>query len=168
MARDDPDAPLPLRALTAAGELACEESVALTVFRMRLENARDPMAREVCEVILRDEATHRVFAWDTLDALIALQGLETARAWVRPRIAWWLRTYLRAVLRPVEPTYAPEALAFGLIDRRAHWTAMRHTVETQVLPRFQARGLLEEEATAVTLVAELEALGGAPPGRSTT
>ncbi|MCB9546118.1 MAG: ferritin-like domain-containing protein [Myxococcales bacterium] len=163
---DDPDAPTHLRAITAAGELACEESVALTVFRMRLENARDPMAREVCEVILRDEATHRVFAWDTLDALTALVGQEATRAWVRPRIAWWLRTYLGAKLRPVEPTFPPEDLAFGLIDRRAHWAAMRQTVEAQVLPRFQSRGLLEAEATPAMLIAELEALGGVPPGRS--
>lgn len=155
---DDPDAPMHLRAITAAGELACEESVALTVFRMRLENATDPVAREVCEVILRDEATHRAFAWELLDALRAQLGQEVVRDWARPRIAWWLRIYLGASLRADEPRYNNKALSYGLIDRRAHWTAMRQTVEDDVIPRFQERGLLEEEATGAVLLDELRAL----------
>lgn len=163
---DDPEAPMHLRLITAAGELACEESVALTVFRMRLENATDPMARDVCEVILRDESTHRVFAFDVLDALSELYGLEPVRAWVRPRLCWWLRIYLRAKLRDEEPRYEPSALAFGLIDRREHWQAMRETVESKVIPAFQKRGLLEPEATGELLTRELEtfdprAVGGA-------
>ena len=154
---DDPDAPMHLRALTAAGELACEESVALGVFRLRLANATDPMAREVCRVILADEATHRTFAWELLQALIEAQGLKAARAWARPRIAWWLRIYLGAVLRPDEPEYPDVALAFGLINRRQHWTSMRRTVEEDVIPRFQELGLLEAEANGASLQAELEA-----------
>ncbi|HND28914.1 MAG TPA: ferritin-like domain-containing protein [Myxococcota bacterium] len=154
---DDRGAPLQQRAITAAGELACEESVALGVFRMRLENARDPVAQEVCTVILRDEATHRAFAWDLVDELIRMQGVEEVRRWARPRLGWWLRIYLRATLRPDEPTYPPGELAYGLIDRRQHWTAMRRTVEEDVLPRFRERGLLEEGVTGDDLKAELEA-----------
>lgn len=156
--QDDPDQPVHLRCITAAGELACEESVALDVFRMRLANATDPMAREVCEVILRDEATHRAFAWELLDALIDMQGLDAVRAFARPRIPWWLRVYLGAELRDREPVYPDSALAFGVIDRRAHWTAMRRTVEEDVLPRFQDRGLLEADATGASLEAELRGL----------
>jgi hypothetical protein len=163
---DDPDAPMHLRAITAAGELACEESVALVVFRMRLDNATDPLAREVCEVILRDEATHRAFAWELLDELIQMQGLDRVRAWVRPRVAWWLRIYLGAQLQEREPVYPPDDLAYGLIDRRAHWTAMRRCVETEVIPRFQERGLLEAEADANVLIAELADMRGRAPGRS--
>jgi hypothetical protein len=156
--QDDADQPVHLRCITAAGELACEESVALDVFRMRLDNATDPVARDVCEVILRDEATHRAFAWELLDALIGMQGVDAVRAFARPRIPWWLRIYLGAELREREPVYPPEALAFGVIDRRAHWTAMRRTVEEDVLPRFRDRGLLETGATGATLEAELRAL----------
>jgi len=155
---DDPKAPVHLRAITAAGELACEESVALSVFRARLENATDPMAREVCEVILRDEATHRAYAWSVLEALIALQGLDAVRDWARPRIAWWLRIYLTAKLRPNEPEYSPEQLGFGLIDRRSHWTMMRATVEEDVIPRFQSLGLLESSVTGSDLERELAAM----------
>lgn len=156
--QDDPGEPIHLRCITAAGELACEESVALQVFRMRLDNARDPMAREVCEVILRDEATHRAFAWELLDELIRMQGVDAVRTFARPRLAWWLRIYLGAVLRDKEPVYAPEALAFGMIDRRAHWTAMRQTVEDDVIPRFRERGLLEADADGEALLGELAAL----------
>jgi hypothetical protein len=163
--RDDPEAPLHLRALTAAGELACEESVALAVFRLRLANATEPMAREVCEIILREEATHRTFAWDTLDALVQMVGKATAREWVRPRLAWWLRIYLGATLREQEPVYSARALGFGLVDRREQWAAMRATVTSDLLPRFKKRGLLEDEADAELLAGELEALGGAPPWR---
>ncbi len=156
--QDDLGRPIHQRCITAAGELACEESVALQVFRMRLDNATDPMAREVCEVILRDETTHRAFAWELLDELIRMQGLEAVRAFARPRIAWWLRIYLGAVLRDEEPVYPPEALAFGVIDRRAHWTAMRRTVEDDVIPRFRERGLLEADADGESLLLELRAL----------
>lgn len=152
---DDLGAPVHLRAITAAGELACEESVALTVFRMRLENATDPVAREVCTVILRDEATHRAFAWELLDELIRMQGVDAVRAWARPRIAYWLRIYLRATLGEHEPVYPPKVLGYGLIDRRQHWTAMRATVEDDVIPRFRERGLLEPSATGSTLLQEL-------------
>lgn len=158
--RDDRDQPVHLRCITAAGELACEESVALDVFRMRLDNATDPMAREVCEVILRDEATHRAFAWELLDELVRMQGLDAVRAFARPRIPWWLRVYLGAALRDREPVYPTAALAFGVIDRRAHWTAMRQTVEQDVLPRFAERGLLEDSATGASLEAELRELHG--------
>lgn len=161
---DDPGAPIHLRAITAAGELACEESVALVVFRMRLDNATDPVAREVCEVILRDEATHRAFAWEVLDELIRMQGQDRVRAWVRPRVAWWLRIYLGAQLRDREPVYPPEDLAYGLIDRRAHWTAMRQCVETDVIPRFKERGLIEEDVDARQLIAELALMNQAAPG----
>jgi hypothetical protein len=160
---DDRGAPMRLRAITAAGELACEESVALTVFRMRLANATDPVARDVCEVILRDEATHRVFAWDAVDELIAMQGLDVVRAWARPRIAWWLRIYLGAKLSANEPIYPASALAFGVLDRREHWTAMRRTVVDDVIPRFHKRGLLEPDAGAETLIAELERMAARPP-----
>lgn len=156
--QDDIDQPVHLRCITAAGELACEESVALEVFRMRLANATDPMARDVCSVILKDEAIHRAFAWSLLSELIQMQGLEQVRAYCRPRIAWWLRVYLGAKIKEKENVYTPEQLAFGLIDRREHWQAMRDTVENDVIPRFQKYGLLEDAANGQTLQKELAAL----------
>ncbi len=152
---DDPDAPINLRTISAAAGLACEESVALTVFRARLRNATDPLARETVATILRDEATHRAFAWDLLDELVDRLGHDTVHTWARPRIAWWLRIYLMARLRPEEPTFTPEQLAFGLIDRREHWTMMRETVEDTVIPRFIERGLLAAGTTGDELESEL-------------
>ncbi len=163
--RDDPGAPIPLRTITAAGQLACEESVAVAVFRLRVRNATDPMAREVCEVILREESTHRGFAFAVLDDLMRILGDDTVREWVRPRLPWWLRTYLLAELTENEPVYPPEDLAFGLVDRREHWAAMRDTVVSDVLPMFHRRGLLEEDAGLDELHAELVAMNGRPPGR---
>jgi hypothetical protein len=128
---DDPDADISLRALTAAGELACEESVAVAVFRARLANARDPMAREVVEIILRDEANHRAFAWDLIDELIGLLGHARARAWTQPRVAWWLRVYLRARLEQQVERYTPAQL--GLLDSTA--TVDSLTAELQALTR---------------------------------
>lgn len=158
---DDANAPMHLRAITAVGELACEESVALGVFRMRLDNATDPVAEDVCRVILRDEATHRVFALDALDALVDLLGHDVVRNWVRPRLAWWLRIYLGATVRPDEPKVPERALAFGVLDRAPHWLAMQQTVADDVIPQLQRRGLLEPEATSATLRAELAVLRAA-------
>jgi hypothetical protein len=154
---DDPAADISLRALTAAGELACEESVAVAVFRARLDNARDAMAREVVEIILRDEANHRAFAWDLIDELIGLLGHAQARAWAEPRIAWWLRVYLRARLEDQVERYTPAQLGMGLLDRREHWALMKREVRDVVIPRFIERGLLDADATVDSLTARLQA-----------
>jgi hypothetical protein len=153
--QDDPQAPMHLRAISAAAGLACEESVALPVFRLRVRNATEPKALETVTTILRDEATHRAFAWDLLDELRGHLGLDLVRAWVRPRIAWWLRIYLTAELTDDEPVYTADELGWGLIDRREHWTSMRQTVETQVIPRFQRLDLLEPHVTGDDLIPEL-------------
>lgn len=157
---DDPQAPVPWRAVSAVAGLACEESVALPVFKTRVRNATDPLALETVEAILRDEARHRAFAWDVLDELAELLGHEPVRAWVRPRIAWWLRIYLTAELRDDEPVYSAEELGFGLIDRREHWALMRACVEEVVIPRFQQRGLLEASIDGDALKTELISVGG--------
>lgn len=154
----DKGAPMLSRAITAAGQLACEESVALGVFSLRLQNATDAVAREVCTVILRDEATHRAFAWALLDELVRLEGHAEARAWIRPRLPVWLRTYLRADVSPSEPTIPSEDLAYGLIERRAHMAGMHDTVDSDVIPSFKERGLLEVEATRASLLIELQAM----------
>ena len=93
-----------------------------------------------------------------------MQDFDTVRAWVRPRLAWWLRGYLGARLRQNEPVYSERALSYGLIDRREQWAAMRETVSADVIPRFVKRGLLEAEVGFDDLVAEYEAMNGVPPG----
>lgn len=151
---DDPDAPMPWRAFTAACELACEESVALPVFRLRARNATDPRAAEVVAQILRDEATHRAFAWDLVDSLRERLGPDSAE-WVRARVGWWLRVYLRARLEEQVTSYGATTLGFGLIDRREHWQAMKDCVQDTVLPRFVERGLLPQSISPEQLVEEL-------------
>ncbi|HND32476.1 MAG TPA: hypothetical protein PLA94_20920 [Myxococcota bacterium] len=152
---DDVGAPVAFRALSAAGELACEESVSLAVFRLRQENARDPVARELCEGILRDGALHRVFAWELMDELLRLHGTAAVRAWVRPRLAGWLRRSLVAAPPPDQPGYSAEELAFGLMDRQPQWQAMQQALADDVLPHFRERDLLEAAATPTLLLAEL-------------
>lgn len=159
---DDPDAELPERLLTAVGELAVEESVALAVFRLRLANATQPRVREVVSGILTDEAFHRAFAWDVLDELVEHLGLPRVRAWVRPRLAWWVRIYATTELRPDEPVFTVDELGFGLIDRRRHWAAMAATVRNVVLPRFRRRGLLEDGVGLPELRQELRWVDGRP------
>jgi hypothetical protein len=164
---DDPEAPISHRALTAAGQLAVEESIALPVFAARLRNAKHPRAREVNERIHRDEAFHRAFAWDVLDEITGIMGVDTARSWVRPRLAWWMRVYLRASLRDSEPTWTAQQLGMGLIDRVEHWTLMKACIEEVVIPRFVKRGLLEKGVTGSDLLGELRVEGTeeVPPWR---
>ena len=153
---EDCEAELELRALSAAGALACEESVALAVFRARLANASEPMARELVELILRDEANHRAFAWDLIDALVERIGRPRARAWAEPRIARWLRVYLLARLEGPVQSYSPAQLAMGLIDRRQHREIMQRDVREQIIPRFIERELLAPSETFESLVLQLE------------
>ena len=156
---DDPDADIVWRAVTAVGELAVEESVALPVFALRARNARHPRVREVVEGIHRDEAFHRAFAWDVLDELTEALGVVAVRAWVEPRIAWWVRVYLLAEMTDDEPVYDERQLGLGLIDRREHWAAMRACVAEVVRPRFHKRGLVDPARTADAIEAELRAAG---------
>lgn len=165
---DDPDADMLWRTVSAVGGLAVEESVALPVFALRKRNATEPRFAEVIGQILRDEGVHRAFAWDVLDELAESVGVDDLRAWMRPRIAWWLRVYLLRAPRPHEPVYDARQLGRGLIDRREHWAVMRACVEEDVIPRFRKRGLLEDGVTGEALTAELQRVDGelVPPWAS--
>jgi len=157
---DDPDADIADRAITAAGELAVEESIALPVFKTRLRNATDPLAREVVEIILKDEATHRGFAWDLLEELVRVRGVDHVREWCRPRLAFWLRIYLRARLEDEPVQYSDAQLGMGLIQRGEHWRLMLACVSEVVIPRFQKLGVLEADCDLNRLRDELEAVVG--------
>ncbi|MCB9791376.1 MAG: ferritin-like domain-containing protein [Alphaproteobacteria bacterium] len=162
---DDAEAPLQWRLVTAALELAIEESVALPVFHLRLRNATEPDARRVIEIILKDEATHRAFAWALVDALVQRLGAEAVRDWARPRLAWWLRIYLMAASRGGRAPYSAAQRSAGLIDRDEHWQAMQRCVEEVVLPRLRERGLLAEDVELAALREEARARierGGGP------
>jgi len=145
---DDPDAPIVWRAVTAAGELAVEETVALPVFQARQRAATHAEPVAAVKQIIKDEAFHRAFGWDLYDEFIERLGVEAVRAWSRPRLGWWLRAYLLAHPGDDEPVYSDEQMAWGLIQRRDHWNLMRQCVDEVVLPRFRKRGILEEGVDA--------------------
>lgn len=159
--KDDPEAPLVTRLISAVGALAVEESLALAVFQRRLENATDPEAREVMRSIVKDEAFHSAFAWDALDELAEILGRERLRAQIRPRIAWWLRNYTNKPSAN-EPVFPPDALAFGLIDRHEHWAILQACAKDVILARLVQRELLEPDATLPGVVAELAVADGRP------
>lgn len=159
---DDPDADVVWRAVTALGQLAVEESVALPVFQLRVRNARDPEVRSVCEGILRDEAFHRAFAWDALEELTEALGPPAMNAWVAPRLGWWLRVYLLEAPTPGDVVFTEDDLAVGLIDREEHWSVMRGAVDAVILPRFRRLGLCGVAVDAAALTHELRAQGPRP------
>jgi len=152
---DDPDASTVWRCVTAAAELAIEESVALPVFAARLDNAGPEDVRERIAQIHRDEAFHRAFAWDLVDELTEALGVDAMRAWITPRLPFWFRIYLRPRSLDHEPTYTDQQLAYGLIDRRQHWQLMQACARDVVFARFVQRGLVEDGVTADVVAAEV-------------
>ncbi len=149
--KDDADQETGWRALTAAAEMACEESVAVAVFKARLANATHPAVQELCRMILQDEAVHRGLAWDLLEELKSLLGPDAAKAYAQPRVGFWLRNYTEAFLEAAPIVYTEDQLGLGLVQREEHWMLMRDCAVEDVLPRFERLGFVAPGTTLADL-----------------
>lgn len=117
------------------------ESLAVPLFERMRRNATHPAVRPVVTRVLKDEAVHRQFGWDALDALLAREP-GGVRARVAARLPGWLAAFRDAYAPEGElPALTAEELGCGLIDlpayRELFWTTVRGDIGRQ----FTRRGI---------------------------
>lgn len=129
----DPD--ISVEAILAALVCAAEE-IAFDVFRHLVDITRDPVARQVCACIMRDEVRHCAFGWRYLNHRIPLMNEEQIRVVENAVITMMekveLNGYHSAWLAPDNPASRAEME----IDRLTWEAGLGSTVEELEKPIF--------------------------------
>lgn len=123
------------------GAFCVGETVAVPLFAAMRAGATRPEVLEALDRILRDEAVHRAFGWEVLEALIALdpQGVP---AFASTRIEGLIAAARRAyVVEGAMPRLAPEERGAGLIDLEDYARIFEDCVRDSICPRFAALGI---------------------------
>ncbi len=137
-APDRPEGPFADLVERAVQGFCLGETFAVPLFHAMRQGAEGP-ARAALDRILRDEAVHRQFGWDLLDALLEVDG-DGVRAYVTRRLPGWLAGFERAY-HPDHPgeDLGPAERAAGLIPLSAYRAAYVEAVETDIRPRLARR-----------------------------
>jgi hypothetical protein len=121
------------------GSFCIGETLAVPLFSAMRARTTQPQARAALDRILRDEAVHRAFGWDALDALLALDepGLreradEVLPAMIRARQARW--TELTA-----HPPLTDDERDAGLLSAAEFSAIADRALLDDALPRFARR-----------------------------
>lgn len=118
------------------------ESLAVPYFAAMRRRATHPAVRPVLDRILEDEAVHRAFGWETLDAL--LEAEPPIRARLRTSLPALIADF-RGYAAPVSgPPLSTEERACGLLEHAEYGELYAATFATDLRPRFVARGLLSD------------------------
>ncbi|MBP2292911.1 ferritin-like domain-containing protein [Azospirillum rugosum] len=131
------DPEVPLEAIIAALVCAAEE-IAFDVFRHLVEITRDPVARQICRAIMRDEVRHCAFGWHFLEHQVTgmtpeqRKVVETAVITMIEKVE--LNGYHSAWLAPENPASRAEVEA----DRLTWEAGLGATVEEVEKPVFVA------------------------------
>ncbi|MBX2797524.1 MAG: ferritin-like domain-containing protein [Myxococcales bacterium] len=117
------------------------ETLAVPLFNAMRKHTTHPAARKVLTRVLKDEARHRQFGWDALDALLELD-VDGVTARVQQRLPSFLED-LRQAYAPegtAEPLRADERAA-GLLDLADYQSVFWGTVSEDLPRRFDNRGI---------------------------
>ena len=117
------------------------ETFAVPLFNRMVEGTSHPDARRVLIRVLQDEAVHRAFGWDTLDALLdADEG--GVREFVQARLPDHVKRFQRAYAPEVDGVPLTEQeRCCGLMDLRDYREVWVQTYEEDVVRRFARRGI---------------------------
>jgi hypothetical protein len=118
------------------------ETLAVPLFQALRETCTHPAARPVLDRVLRDEARHRAYGWDVLDALMELDP-EGVRALARDRLGGIQEAFRASYGRfPAQPRPLSDTeRAMGLMPA-SRWAAVFERALTEdVAPRLARRGL---------------------------
>jgi hypothetical protein len=139
-----PEAPLgPLASLvdTILHAFCLGETFAVPLFAAMRPHTTEPTAQAALHRILRDEAAHRAFGWDVLDALLAIDG-PGVRARVGQRLPGALGAFARAYgAVPDGPPLSPAERAAGLLPASAYRAAHDRALAEDIGPRLRQRGI---------------------------
>ena len=123
------------------GAFCVGETVAVPLFAAMRACAARPEALEALDRILRDEAVHRAFGWDVLEAL-TITDPDGVPAFASARIEGLIAAARRAyVVEIAMPPLQAEERAAGLIDLEDYARIFEDCVRDSILPRFAALGI---------------------------
>lgn len=116
------------------------ETLAVPLFAEMRAGTAHPAARQVLDRVLRDEAVHRAFGWDALDALIELDP-DGVRARVAARLPDFLEGYAASYVSDaqVQPLTDDERAA-GLLPLEAYRRIFDETLR-EIDRRLDRRGI---------------------------
>ncbi len=129
------DPTMSVEAILAALVCAAEE-IAFDVFRHLVEITRDPVAKQICTRIMRDEVRHCAFGWRFLDHRVPqmskeeIKDVENAVIWMMEKVE--LNGYHSAWLAPENPASQAEMD----VDRLTWEAGLGATVEELERPLF--------------------------------
>jgi len=136
-----PDGPLADLVDHCCTSFCLGETLAVPLFAAMRTHADHPAIQPVLTRVLADEAVHRAFGWDLLDALIDLDppGVRDRAATTLPRA---LASYRAAYhdLPPAAPLTEQERSA-GLLPTQVYREVFRTTVTRTIVPRLAARDI---------------------------
>ncbi len=117
------------------------ETFAVPLFNRMYEGTTHPDARRVLTRVLQDEAVHRAFGWQALDALLEADP-EGVRAFVNKRLADHVASFQRAYAPDTDGTpLTAEERACGLMDVADYREVWTRTYEEDVSTRLAKRGI---------------------------
>jgi len=117
------------------------ETFAVPLFAAMRATTTHPQAREALDRVLRDEAVHRAFGWESLDVLLTYDApgvRQRAAEQVPDMLAWFHHAYASHEGAP--PLTEDERTA-GMISGTEYAEIYRTCLAEQIRPRFAKRGI---------------------------
>ncbi len=115
------------------------ETLAVPYFAEMRRRATHPAVAPVLDRVLADEAAHRAFGWDALDALIALD--PGVRPWTEARLPALRATFAAYEAPPDAPPLTDAERACGLLDNAEYGALFARTWAEDIAPRFARRDI---------------------------
>ena len=117
------------------------ETLAVPLFGAMRRETTQPQAHAALDRILRDEAVHRAFGWDLLDALLALDAVGV-RARLATRLPLTVRDFASTYGSvPEGPPLTDEERAAGLLPSALYRQIFAETCSGDLTRRFGDRGI---------------------------
>ncbi|TNE85456.1 MAG: ferritin-like domain-containing protein [Deltaproteobacteria bacterium] len=117
------------------------ETFAVPLFAEMRKGTTHPAAEPVLTRVLRDEAIHRQFGWDALDALLELDD-EGVRSRAARGLPAMIEGYYRAYGAHADgPSISAEERSMGLMDGATYAAVYEETLTRTIRPWFARRGI---------------------------
>jgi hypothetical protein len=141
LARPAPEGPLAFLVDAIGRNFVLGETFAVPLFAAMREGTTHPVARATLDRVLRDEAVHRAFGWDALDALLEREP-DGVRARLTAALPRWLVGFREGygTLRP-EDAPTEEERGAGLIPIERYVAVHTACLAEDIGPWLARRGI---------------------------
>lgn len=122
-----------------ARDFCLGETFAVPLFSAMRDEPLHPAVSTVLVRILADEARHRAFGWEALDALLAME--PALGPWLEQGFPVLLASFRGYREPPEAPPLSAEERACGLLDHGRYAEIVERCLEEEVRPRLRRRGI---------------------------